>query len=197
MKPIDHRLQEGGLGEVVAAEMMQGVADAQRAAVAHLQADHTPDWVGRPEHDDPRWARAVAHIEIMELDDSRPISEVPIRIHFSHGFAEPPKITGGERPLHPGSNPTSGWFMDWKLTEPGPQSAMLGYRVRSSGVALPSPRVVCDVGAHPGSDIRRADDDGRGWACIGAYTTVIDGEQEHKVVGDELRNISYITLLIR
>lgn len=199
LKPIWHRLQEGGLGEVVAAEMLQGVVNAQHAAVDLLQADHAIDWRGLPIHEGLRWARAVALIEILPLDNTTPLDEVPTRVRFAQGFAEAPRVRGAARRLNPSSNRIEGWWLDWKLEEPGPQAATVGFQVRSSSVPLPvgAPRIV-DLATTPGgTDVRRADNEGRGQVFLGQYGSGTDGEYTYRYITDEMRNIRSITLLVR
>lgn len=199
MKPLRHRLQEGGLGEVVAAEMLQGVVDLQHAAVDHLEADHAMDWRGLPEHTDLRWAKAVALLEILPIAGDRPIDEVPTRLHFSTGFSEPPRVVGSSRQVSPPANPVRGWFVDWKTATPGPQSAMVGWRLRSLSVPMDTPRFFDHgsvAGGHSGQ-ARRADDDGRGTYFLGEYGFETIGEHQIRVLSAHLRNIHTLAILIR
>lgn len=197
MKPLWHKLQGGGIGEVVAAEMLQGAVDVQHEAVDLLEADHAIDWRGLPVHEGLRWARAVALLEILPLDDTRPMDEVPTRLHFAYGFKEPPAVRGATRSVYLNENRVSGWFCEWKLAEPGLHSVMAGYRVRNSSIALGTPLVV-DLATVPGgTDVRREDDEGRGQIFLGIYDRLQLGEHEYRVVSDKLRNIHSITLLIR
>lgn len=195
-----HNLQEGGVGEVVSAEMLQGVVDVQHAAVDSLLEDHRLDWRGLPEHNDLRWAKAVALLEILPLDDTRPVDEVPTRLHFSVGFSEPPKVVGGRRQISFPGNPVQGWFVDWKISQVGPQAAAVGWGVRSLNTPLlDTPRFLDHgpwAGGHSG-EYMRVDDEGRASYFLGQYDYETVGEDQVRVVSAHLRNIQFLTLMIR
>lgn len=193
-KALWHNLQEGGVGEVVSAEMLQGVVDVQHAAVDSLLEDHRLDWRGLPEHNDLRWAKAVALLEILPLDDTRPVDEVPTRLHFSVGFSEPPKVVGGRRYISSGSsNPVSGWFVDWKISQAGPQAAAVGWGVRSLHTPLSSAPRFFDHGIWRFGP----DEEGRASYFLGSYDYETVGEDQVRVVSEHLRNIQFLTLMIR
>ena len=196
MKPLWHRLVEGGLGEVVPAEILQGVVQAQHDAVDLLAGDHVLDWRGLPVHDDLRWAKAVAKIQI--LDAGYSIDEVEQRLLFAEGFSEPPMIKGDRRTITVGGSPVRGWWVDWRLNSAGRQAAMIGFEVKDLSVPLETPRLI-DLGATPGTDTRRAEDEGRGQAFLGMYDVIFgeEGEVIEYVLSDHLKNISAITILIR
>ena len=194
MKPIWHKLVTGGVGEVVPAEILQGVVQAQHDAVDLLAGDHALDWRGLPMHDDLRWPKAAAKIQILdEFRDSGSIDEVEQRILFAEGFSEPPKIKGAQREIPWGGYTLRGWWVDWKLNSAG--RAMIGFEVKDLSVPLATPRLI-DLGATPGHDARRADDEGRGQAFLGSYLLLPDEEGEY-ILSDHLKNISAITILIR
>lgn len=198
MKPLWHRLQEGGLGEVVAAEMLQGVVDFQHAAVDAILKDHSLDWRGLPEHAGLRWARASAFIEILEGDLQTPLDEPRTRVHFAKGFAEPPRIRGGKRTIHGTSY--LGWWLNWKLDEPGRQYIHAGYALRRGGVGLPSVMFVQDLaagGASSDDELRNADDEGRGRIFLGRYESFQVEEDVAYRLSPELQNIRAVSLLIR
>src|SRR5690606_34995304 len=158
VKPLWHRLVEGGLGEVVPAEILQGVVQAQHDAVDLLAGDHAIDWRGLPVHDDLRWPKAAAKIQILdEFRDSGSIDEVEQRILFAEGFSEPPKIKGAQREIPWGGYTLRGWWVEWKLNSAGSQAAMIGFEVKDLSVPLATPRLI-DL------DAWRADDEGRGMA---------------------------------
>jgi len=185
---------EGGLGEVVAAEILQGVVDAQHDAVDLLAGDHTLDWRGLPVHTDLRWPKAVAKIEINGIQYS--IDEVDQRVLFSVGFSEPPFIKGDVRPISVSGEPVHGWWIDWRLNAAGRQSAMIGFELYDLSVSLDTPRLI-DLGATPGTDTRRSEDEGRGSAFIGAFKKVTIGEGQEDFLSDHQKNIRTITILIR
>src|SRR5690606_4530758 len=106
MKPIWHKLVTGGVGEVVPAEILQGVVQAQHDAVDLLAGDHVLDWRGLPVHAGLRWPVAVAKIEIRDISYS--LDEVDQRLLFSEGFEDPPQIRGAVRPITVGGNPIRG-----------------------------------------------------------------------------------------
>lgn len=200
MKPIWHKLVTGGVGEVIPAEILQGVVKAQHDAVDLLAGDHVLDWRGLPVHDDLRWPKAVAKIQIIDefRDAGYSIDEVDQRLLFAEGFSEPPTIKGDRRPISLGGNPVRGWWVDWKLNSAGRQAAMIGFEVKNLSVPLETPRLI-DLGATPGHDARRADDEGRGQAFLGMYDVIVgeEGEVIEYVLSDHLKNISAITILIR
>src|SRR5690606_40016109 len=170
MKPIWHKLVTGGVGEVVPAEILQGVVQAQHDAVDLLAGDHAIDWRGLPVHDDLRWPKAAAKIQILdEFRDSGSIDEVEQRILFAEGFSEPPKIKGAQREIPWGGYTLRGWWVDWKLNSAG--RAMIGFEVKDLSVPLTSPLLI-DL------DAWRVDDEGRGQAFLGRYDWVQVGEDE-------------------
>src|SRR5690606_42041539 len=114
------------------------------------------------------------------------------------GFCEPPMIQGGRRPDPVGGNPGRGWWGGWRLNSAGRPAAMIGFEVKDFSVPLETPGLI-DLGATPGHDARRADDEGRGQAFLGMYD-VIFGEEEEEIeyiLSDNLKNISAITISIR
>lgn len=177
---IKHRLIEGGIGDVVPAEMYQGVADFQRSTVGHLALEHDLDWRGVPIHKSMRWFSAVAHIEITEgptMWENQPKT----RLLFSYGFKEPPSIKSETRTVL--GLAMRGWWVDWKAEE---RRFVFGFRVFDGGGVRPS------VG--PG----RIERDGRGWLRLGILAQVTDGEDE--TIGyepsPELLNIRAVTLAL-
>ena len=61
---------------------------------------------------------------------------------------------------------------------------------------LETPRLI-DLGATPGTDTRRAEDEGRGQAFLGMYDQVTVGEEIVHILSDHQKNINAITILIR
>ena len=195
MKPIWHKLVTGGVGEVVPAEILQGVVQAQHDAVDLLAGDHALDWRGLPVHDDLRWAKAVAKIQIIEeFRDSGSIDEVEQRLLFAVGFEDPPRIRGAIRPITVGGNPIRGWWLEWKVSDRS--RAMVGVEVYDLSVPFDRPRIF-DLGAMPGTDTRRIDDEGRGMAFLGQYQEITIGENKDFILSDHLRNLRSVTLLVR
>lgn len=202
MKPLWHKLQEGGLGEVVAAEMLQGVADFHRDAVAFVKKDHQEDWRGLPQHADLRWNRAVAVLDIFpnEDDDYKGsyIDNAETRIKFAVGFDEPPRVRGAQRVIDTGTY--KGWWLEWKLFQPGPQAVWAGYRLWSTAVPFSDEVFVQDLaagGADYDEEIRRRDDEGRGRIFLGRYDTFNVEEETAYRLTPHLKNLRTITLIIK
>lgn len=187
--PSRHRLVVGGMGEVMPAELYQQVADYQRSAVDHLGADHALDWRGVPYHEGLRWAKAVACVEMP------PPGPDPIiapgeggKILFASGFAEAPEVVRDSR-----STPTTrtqdsrirGWWLRWRLRDPGPQHVMVGIRTR--GLELLSPHVLVPVD----------DGQGRGMLLLGRIVEFGQGEDSWEERSSHLQDLTHVTVVIR
>lgn len=186
--PSRHRLVEGGMGEVLPAELYQQVADLQRGAVDHLSRDHSLDWRGIPRHEGRRWARAVARVRLPVGDRRDPMAQPGDRgkVLFASGFAEPPRVSLRNRTA-PTSTllPLHGWWLEWKLPTRDPQGILWGVEVRDRTIR-PWPLMnAVDFG------------DGEGALFLGGFTVATQGEDEYPELSDELLNLSHVSLVIR
>lgn len=116
------------------------------------------------------------------------------RCIFSEGFEDPPRIRGAIRPITVGGNPIRGWWLEWKVSDRS--RAMVGVEVYDLSVPFDRPRIF-DLGAMPGTDTRRIDDEGRGMAFLGQYQEITIGENKDFILSDHLRNLRSVTLLVR
>lgn len=73
---------------------------------------------------------------------------------------------------------------------------MVGVEVYDLSVPFDRPRIF-DLGAMPGTDTRRIDDEGRGMAFLGQYQEITIGENKDFILSDHLRNLRSVTLLVR
>lgn len=203
MKPSRHRLIEGGLGEVIPAELLQEIADFTNDSVDELQADHARSWRGMPSHEGLRWPRAVALLEI--VDPGAPDEGPETRTHFSWGFKNAPEISSGRREVTPRGVELFGWWLDWRVAPPYDSSQ--GMNSVQLGVTVGNTKGIYDAGAFRTLDLGvalartdevRSEDAGKGLAFLGQFDAVlVDEEWEDPRLSDHLKNLKQIALMIR
>lgn len=178
---VRHTLVEGGVGEVLPAEMYQEVADFQRSTVDHLELDHAIDWHGMPVHRGIRFPRATALVEI--TDPEEPMVDPQTRTHFAFGFADGPIVRAGARSVY--GRDVFGWWLEWRCIDRGPQSIVVGVRVRN-GTDPFEVRWPQDLG------------EGQGRVLLGMYFRRHLGEDDvREELSDAQRNLLAVTILIR
>lgn len=176
---VRHRLVEGGLGEVVPADMYQAVADFQRAAVDHLSLDHHREWNGIPGHRGMRWFKAVSSFEVVSGDSQRNV-EPELRYHFSYGFRKAPSIRAEARFIYGMS--FHAWWMDWQALDDSASGFLVGLRTHTP----------FDHGVHgPGEMVN-----GVGWYRLGVMTRHSNPEGDSFEPSLDMLRIRHVTLAV-
>ncbi len=126
IEPIKTKLVEGGTGEVIPVELLNGTVAYHNSALDHLKAHHTADFRGIYSHKGLNFASASACFDFGPDGPNVHMRPPFGGLLWAEGFKEAPRMTM-EPVVSPSSyGPKPGWFLHWEMESKEPMTVTIG-----------------------------------------------------------------------